>query len=393
MVINTDSKKIKEVLERGVVEILPSKEGLGKLMEKQRIRLYLGVDPTAPKLHLGHTIALRKLQEFADLGHEAILIIGTGTVLAGGDPSDKAQARPLITEEEIKNNIVNWKKQAGKILDFSKVKIRYNGDWLLRLALKDIIQIARHISAIKLLQRDMFQERIKKGGTVWAHETLYPLLQGYDSVALDVDLEIGGTDQLFNMLIGRELQKKIRKKEKYTLTTPLIMGTDNKPMSKSSGNCVWIEDSAEQMFGKIMSIPDELIGDYLTLLTRIPIKKEDVNPRDLKAKLAKAIVSIYHNEKAAERAEKEFERVFKDKKLPSAISTFKSSKKVYPILDLLKDANLVSSKSAAKRVILSKGVKVDAQIKDDWKEEVKLKDGMIIQVGKRRFKKVKLSKQ
>ncbi|PIZ88133.1 MAG: tyrosine--tRNA ligase, partial [Candidatus Nealsonbacteria bacterium CG_4_10_14_0_2_um_filter_39_15] len=252
MKLVTDSKKISEVLTRGVVEVLPSKEALARLMKRQRIRLYLGIDPTAPRLHLGHTIPIRKLQEFAELGHEAILVIGTGTVLAG-DPSAREKTRILITEKEIKKNIKDWKKQAGKVLDFSKVKIRYNGDWLLKLKLRDIVQIARHISAIKLFQRDMFQERLKKGGTVWTHETLYPLLQGYDSVALNTDLEIGGTDQVFNMLIGRELQEKMRSREKFVLTTPLVLGIDGKPMSKSSGNCVWIEDSASQMFGKIMS--------------------------------------------------------------------------------------------------------------------------------------------
>jgi len=173
MKLVTDSKKISEVLTRGVVEVLPSKEALARLMKRQRIRLYLGIDPTAPRLHLGHTIPIRKLQEFAELGHEAILVIGTGTVLAG-DPSAREKTRILITEKEIKKNIKDWKKQAGKVLDFSKVKIRYNGDWLLKLKLRDIVQIARHISAIKLFQRDMFQERLKKGGTVWTHETLYP---------------------------------------------------------------------------------------------------------------------------------------------------------------------------------------------------------------------------
>ncbi len=244
----------------------------------------------------------------------------------------------------------------------------------------------------------MFQERIKKGGTVWAHETLYPLLQGYDSVAMDVDLEIGGTDQLFNMLIGRELQKKIRGREKYALTTPLIMGIDNKPMSKSSGNCVWIEDSSSEIFGKIMSIPDELIEDYFRLLTRVPIKevekikkdlrKRSVNPRDAKAKLAKEIVKIYYGERAANQAEKEFNKVFRDKKLPSEIPVFKTSKKVYPILDLLKDSKLASSKSQAKRLILEKGVKIDGKLKTDWQEEIDIKKGTIVRVGKRKFVKI-----
>ena len=258
MKINANPIKIKEVLSRNVAEVLPSKSGLEHLMKKKRIRLYLGVDPTGTRLHLGHTITLRKLQEFADLGHEAILVIGTGTVLAG-DPSQRGKARERISEREIKENIKTWKSQVRKIINLSKVKIKYNGDWLLKLGLREIIDIASNLSAIKLFQREMFQERIKKGDTVWLHETLYPLLQGYDSVALDTDLEIGGTDQVFNMLVGRELQRKMRNREKFVLTCPMLLGIDGKQMSKSSGNCVWLEDSPDQMFGKIMSAPDSLI--------------------------------------------------------------------------------------------------------------------------------------
>lgn len=397
MAINTDPKKIKEVLQRGVVQILPDRTELFKLMRKRRIRLYLGIDPTAPKLHLGHTIPLRKLQEFAGLGHEAILVVGTGTVLAGGDPSERTQERPLITRGQIKKNIADWKAQAEKVLDFSKIKIRHNGDWLLKLTLKDIVQIGRHISAIKLFQRDMFQERIKNGGTVWTHEALYPLLQGYDSVALDVDLEIGGTDQLFNMLIGRELQEKMRNKEKFTLTTPMILGIDGKPMSKSSGNCIWLTDSTDQMFGKIMSIPDKLIAGYFELLTQVPtpelnnikksLQEKTVNPRDLKIKLAREIVSLYHNKQTARKAEEEFNKVFRDKKPPSKIPVFNTTKKVYPILDLLKDSTLAPSKSEAKRLILAKAVEINQKVKTDWQEKINLQEGMIIKVGKRRFVK------
>lgn len=393
MKIITVSEKIKNVLTRGVEQVLPSKEELEKLMRKKRIRLYFGVDPTSPKLHLGHTIGLKKLQEFADLGHEAILVIGTGTVLAG-DPSLRDTARPLITQEEIQKNIKTWKEQAAKVLDFSKIKIRYNGDWLLKLTLPEIIQIASHISAVKLFQREMFQRRIKKGDTVWAHEIIYPLLQGYDSVALDVDLEIGGTDQTFNMLIGRELQQKMRKREKFVLTFPLILGIDGRPMSKTRGNCVWLEDTAEEMFGKIMSIPDQLIGDYF-LLTRLPIEEikkikinlqqKRVNPRDLKLRLAREIVTIYHGLTQAKKAEQEFERIFKEKKLPTKIPEIKIKEKNLKTLDLLVKAKLVSSKSEAKRIILQRGVKIDGKIETDWQKVIEVKKGQVIQVGKRKF--------
>jgi len=259
---------IKDLLSRGVEKIYPDQEALEKLLQQRKIRLYLGIDPTGSRLHLGHAILLRKLQKFAELGHETILLIGTGTVLAG-DPSQRAGAREKIGEEEVQKNISNWKKQAEKILDFSKVQVKQNGDWLLKLTMKDLISIASHISAVQLFKRDMFQERLERGDTVWANETLYPLLQGYDSVVMDVDLEIGGTDQTFNMLIGRELLRKMRGKEKYVLTVPMILGTDGKQMSKTSGNCVWLDDEPAEMYGKLMSLPDEQINSYLDSVTDI----------------------------------------------------------------------------------------------------------------------------
>jgi tyrosyl-tRNA synthetase len=385
------ARAIEEVLTRGVDQILPDKEGLKNLMKRRKIRLYLGIDPTSSKLHLGHTIGLKKLQEFAVLGHEAILVIGTGTVLAG-DPSLRETKRSLITQEEIKKNIQTWKRQAAKVLDFSKIKIKYNGDWLLKLTLKEIIKIASNISAVKLFQREMFQKRIKRGDTIWTHETLYPLLQGYDSVAMDVDLEIGGTDQVFNMLIGRELQQKMRDKKKFVLTLPLILGIDGKPMSKSSGNCVWIEDSPDQIFGKIMSIPDPLIWDYFKLLTDLPLKEigeiRKLNPRDAKARLARKIVVMYHGEKSALKTEKEFNKVFRQKEQPSIIPEIKLEEQKINILDFLVRTKLVSSKSEAKRMILQKGVKINGKIQDNWRETIQIKKGIVVQIGKRKFVKI-----
>jgi tyrosyl-tRNA synthetase len=388
---------IKEVLTRNVIEILPDKDALGNLMLKRRIRLYLGVDPTGARLHLGHTVALRKLQEFADLGHEAILVVGTGTVLAG-DPSARDKTRPRITEKEIKKNIKTWKEQAAKILDFSRVKIKYNGDWLLKLTLKDIINIASNISAVKLLQRDMFQRRLKAGSTVWTHEILYPLLQGYDSVAMDVDLEIGGKDQVFNMLIGRELQEKMKKREKFVLTLPMILGIDGRAMSKSSGNCVWLDDSASQMFGKIMSIPDDLIIPYLELLTdfstetvekhKRDLQSKRVNPSIIKKELALEIVRNFHSEKAAREASEDFQRVFREKKAPLKIPEIRMGERKTALVDLLVEAKLALSKSEAKRQIVQGAVKIDGKIKKDWKEMVQIKKGMILQVGKRKFAKI-----
>ena len=397
MPININPQKIEEVLTRRVEQILPNKEGLKSLMRKRKIKLYLGIDPTGSQLHLGHSITLRKLQDFADLGHEAILLIGTGTVLAG-DPSGRDKTRPHITKKEIEENIKTWKKQAGKILDFSKVKIMHNGDWLLNLRLKNIIEIASQISAIKLFQRDMFQRRLERGDTVWMHETLYPLLQGYDSVAVNVDLEIGGTDQTFNMLIGRELMEKMKHKEKFILTCPMIFGIDGKQMSKTSGNCVWLTDTPKEMFGKIMSIPDNLIISYFELLTDFPLSsiqkykknllEKKINPRDLKEKLALEIVKIYYSETIANKAAREFQRIFKEKKIPLETPELKIKEKTLNILELLTKTKLLSSRSEAKRLILQKAVEIDNQLKEDWRENIKIKKGMVIQVGKRRFAKI-----
>lgn len=388
--LETKSQKIEKVLTRAVDEIIPSKDELRKLIEKKKIRLYLGIDPTATRLHLGHTINLRKLQEFADLGHEAILVIGTGTVLTG-DPSLRKEARKKITKKEVKENIKTWKKQASKIIDFSKVKIKYNGDWLLKLKLEDINNIASNITAIKLFQRDSFQRRIEKGDDVWSNETMYPLLQGYDSVYLNVDLEIGGTDQIFNMLIGRDLQKKINNREKFVLTSPMIVGTDSNQMSKTSGNCIWIEDSPKEKYGKIMSIPDNLIGSYFELLTNFSFKDLSfLSPRDAKAKLAKEIVRMYHGEKKAEDAEKEFNKIFRNKELPSDIPEIKlpEAGPRVNILDLLLKTKLVSSKSDARRLVEQGAVKIDNKIQKDWQAKIKTKSGLVIQIGKRRFVKI-----
>lgn len=377
-----------EVLSRQVEEILPAKKGLEALMKKRKIRLYLGIDPTGGNLHLGHAIALRKLQQFADLGHEATLLVGTGTVLAG-DPSQRETARKAITQKEIEQNMKAWKKQASKIIDFSKVKMRYNGDWLLKLKLADILHIASNISAVQLFQRDMFQRRTKKGDTVWMNETLYPLLQGYDSVALDVDLEIGGTDQVFNMLMGRELAKKMKNKEKFVLTVPMILGLDGKTMSKTSGNTVNIADEPKEMYGKIMTLRDELTEQYFELATDVEQKeikrlKKKLSPKDFKAHLARETVALYHTEAKAKSAQEEFIKVFEQKQLPSKIEKVRgASKTTQPLYEVIAGLFAIS-RSEARRVIGQGGVKIDGAIQKNPSLQVKLRSGMVIQVGKRR---------
>jgi len=374
---------IDEVLTKNVTQILPDKEALKVLMDSKKIRVYLGVDPTGTKLHLGHTIPIRKLQEFADLEHEAILVFGTGTVLTG-DPSQRQEARKKITQKEIDENIKSWKSQASKIIDFNKVKIRKNGDWLLKLTVPEIINIASNISAIQLFKREMFRERIKRGDTVWTHETLYPLFQAYDSVAMDVDLEIGGTDQMFNMLIGRELQKKMADREKFVLTTPLISGTDGQPMSKSSGNCIWLDDTPKDMFGKIMSMADTQIEEYWQMLTELSKEElKKLKPIDAKKKLAAEIVKIFHSEAEAKTAREEFERVFQKGKSPEDIPKIKIGDNI-SIVDFI--STQVGSKSEAKRLLDQGAIEVDSiSVKE---AQSKLKNNSTVRIGKKKFVRI-----
>jgi len=389
-------KKIDQVLTKGTEQILPNKKGLAELMKQRKIRLYFGIDPTSLNIHIGHAVPLRKLRDFQDLGHEVILLFGTFTAQIG-DPSGRDKKRKPLTLKQVKKNIATYKKQASKVLDMSKVKIKQNHVWLENLKFNDLVKIGSNFTTSRLLERNMFQNRLKKGQEVWLNELLYPLMQGYDSVAMNVDLEIGGTDQTFNMLVGRKLQKIYNKKEKYILTTPMLTGLDGREMSKTYGNFVNLTDAPNDMFGKIMSLKDELIIHYFELCTGLDLvdikeieknlKSKKVNPRDIKANLAKEIVKIYHSEKLAQKAEQEFNRVFKEKKPPSEIKKVKIVKKEIGILDLLVKAKLASSKSEAKRLIEQNAVKIDGSLKNDWKEIIKIKKGMVIKVGKRKFVK------
>jgi tyrosyl-tRNA synthetase len=359
-------------------------------MRKKKIRLYLGVDPTGKSLHLGHTIVLRKLQQFANLGHEAILVVGTGTVLAG-DPSQRAIARARITQKEIAENIKTWKGQVSKIVDFSNIEIRRNGEWLLKLRLPQILDIASNVSASQLFQRDMFQARLERGDTVWTHELLYPLLQGYDSVAMDVDLEIGGTDQLFNMLVGRELQKKMRSREKYVLCVPMLLGLDGKPMSKTSGNTINISDPSQEMYGKIMSMKDELITHYFELCTEVPLQEtKGLAPREAKARLAREIAGLYHGVGAAKKAEQEFNRVFQKRQAPSEIPgfTIEQLPVSLSLVELVCNIGFANSKSSSRDLIEQGGIRVDGKTIKDPTAVVRVRKGIVLQAGKRRFMKI-----
>lgn len=376
---------MENVFESGVTEALPSKEALISLMEKRRIRIYFGVDPTSPNLHLGHAVALRKLRQFQDLGHEVVLLFGTFTAQIG-DPSGKDKMRQPLTAKEASANMATYKKQAGLILNNSKTVYKENGAWLGKLRLDEILKIASNLTVSRLLERDMFQERLKQGREIWLHEFLYPLLQGYDSVAMDVDAELGGTDQTFNMLVGRRLLGSMKKKEKFVVTTPLLLGLDGRKMSKSFGNTVNLLDAPEDMYGKLMSLNDNLVAQYFELCT--DVSPTAAAPRDLKAQLAREIVRMYHGEKKAQEAEQEFDQVFRNKELPSEIREARIEENSMQLSDLLVRSQLASSKGEAKRLLEQRGVKIDGKVVEDSSVKVTIRKGMVLQVGKRHFVKI-----
>lgn len=409
----TEEIKIKEALTRGVENIYPNPQALEKRLKSgQKIRLYCGYDPTVPTLHIGHAITIRKLAQFQNLGHEVIFLLGDFTGMIG-DPSDKRATRKKMTREELLKNTKNYKKQASKVLRFSgenPAKILYNSQWSDKLSFADLIEIASNFTAQQTLARDMFKKRIQDGKDLYLHEFLYPLAQGYDSVAMDVDLEVGGNDQMFNMLAGRTLMKKMKNKDKFVLTTKLLVDSAGQKMGKTEGKMVSLDTPANEMFGQIMAWSDEIIGLALELCTDIPIeevnqinqqiKQGKINPRDAKARLAREIVTIHHSKPAALKAEKEFDRVFKDKDKPTEIPVIKTDKKRHQILDLLVEiAKIVPSKSEAKRLIEQGAVKIDDKKITDWQQpdvdvrgDVKggvRKNFIIIQVGKRKFVKIK----
>ena len=391
MKINTNPKKVEEVLTRGVETIYPNRKALEKVLKSgKKIRAYNGIDPTG-KLHMGHLSVLKKLRQFQDLGHEIIVLIGDFTATIG-DPTDKNAARKTLSRKQVLANAKDYRKQISKILDLKKTNVRFlhNEKWTNKLKPKDMLELASNFTVARLLERDMFQRRIKAGKDIHVHEFIYPIFQAYDSVTMDVDLEIGGNDQTFNMLAGRTLMKKLKNKEKFVLTTKLLVDREGKKMGKTEGNMINLDEKPEEMYGKIMSWPDELINIAFELCTNVPMQKikKITNPRDAKVKLAKEITSLFYSKKVAEKTEKEFERVFKEKKLPSKIPIVKIKEKKLNILDLLFKIKLASSKSEAKRLILQKGVKIDGKVQKDWKATIKIKKGMIIQVGRRRFAKL-----
>lgn len=394
--------KIEELLTRGTDMVYPTREELEKVLRSdQKLTLYQGFDPTGIQMHIGHMIGLRKLAQFQKLGHHVIFLIGDGTGQAG-DPSGKTRARDkFLTTEELRKNAVDYVKQAGKIVDFegdNPVEIRFNGDWLNKLTLTDILNIAGNFTLQQLSERDMFQERMKKGEPVNLREFLYPLLQGYDSVAMEVDLEVGGSDQTFNMLCGRTLVQNMLGKNKFVLTTPLLADSSGKKIGKTEGNVIALNDTPEDLYAKIMALGDDVIVSGFTLLTDVPMEeikeieeklKKGEHPMPFKKRFAYEMVKGLNSEKDAKRAEEAFGNVVQKGELPSNIETIKVDAK-QSLIDLLVNNNFTSSKSEAKRLIEQGGVELAGNRVTNPNQEVEINNDDILKVGKRTIVKLTL---
>ena len=389
-------EKIKEILSRGVEEVIDREHLAKKLFLGKPLRIKLGIDPTSPNIHIGRAIPLLKLRDFQNLGHKVVLIIGDGTGVIG-DTSDKDSERPMLDVKTIKQNMKTYVKQAEKILDIKKCEIKYNSVWLKKLGYSEIGNQADQFSLHEMIMRENIKKRLDEGKRISFRELLYPLMQGYDSVAVKADVELGGTDQRFNLLAGRNLQKYYGQEPQDIITNPLIEGTDGRKMSSSWGNTINLFDSSDEMFGKTMSLPDELIIKYFTLVTRVPMAeiekiKKMLNPRDQKARLAFEIVKIYHGEKSAQKAEEEFNKIFRDKEMPTEMTEFEINKEEIFYPELIYVSGAASSTSVAKRLIVDGAVEIDNKKDKEWRKIIKIKDGMVVRVGKRRFVKIKLKK-
>ena len=382
-----DEQKIGEILSRGVEEVIDRDRLKKKLLSGKTLIIKLGIDPTSPNIHIGRAIPLLKLKDFQDLGHKIVFIIGDFTGLIG-DTSDKESERPILAEKQVKENMKTYIQQVAKILDIRKCEIAYNSKWLKKLGFIEIGKMANVFGLHEFEVRENVSIRLKEGKRVSLRELLYPIMQGYDSVMVKADVELGGTDQRFNLLAGRELQKLYGQKPQDIVTNPLIEGLDGRKMSSSWGNTINILDSPNEMFGKTMSLKDEFIIKYFTLITRVPLEEieeiKKLGPRNQKARLAKEIVKMYHGERAAEKAGAEFKKVFGQKEWPSNAKKMQISGEI-SILELLEKGGLASSKSEAKRLILQGAVKINGVVQKDWKKTIKTAAEMKIQVGPRRF--------
>ncbi|OGX34269.1 MAG: tyrosine--tRNA ligase [Omnitrophica WOR_2 bacterium RIFCSPLOWO2_02_FULL_50_19] len=401
-----DVSKQLEIIKRGTVEIISETVLLEKLKKKQQLVIKAGFDPTAPDIHLGHTVLLRKLRHFQDLGHKVVFLIGDATALVG-DPSGQTQARKVLSRDEVEANAKTYEKQVGKILrtdDKDLFERMHNSAWFAKFGFEHLVQLAQSYTVARLLERDDFQKRLKEGKPISFLELFYPLMQGYDSVILDADVEIGGTDQKFNMLVGRDLQEAYGKEPQVVITMPLLVGTDGVvKMSKSYGNYIGINESAGEIYGKVMSIPDSIMFSYYELLTDVPldeieglkkgVEKGTAHPKDVKSRLASILAGTYHTKGEAAEAAENFRRVFKEKEIPEEIREYELSKDMLKdgkiwVIKLLLLAKFATTNSDGRRLIEGGGVKIDGTKITDANSEIGIKNGMILQAGKRNFVKL-----
>jgi len=384
--------KIDEVLTRGVERIYPDKKALEKLLTSKKITLYQGFDPTMPSLHLGHYAGLMKLRQFQKLGHKIIFLIGDFTGMIG-DPTDKTQTRKQLTRKEVLQNSKDFKNQAGRIIDFegtNRAEVLYNSQWNDKLSFEEILSLTSKFTYQQLIERDMFQERIKKGEPIYIHELLYPVVQAYDSLYMKVDLEIGGNDQTFNMLTGRTLVKAVEGREKYVLTTKLLVDKDANKVGKTTGNALFLNKSPEEFFGGIMAFPDEVIKLGFELLTEVSLDDlEDCikkDPMGEKKHLAHEVVKIIWDEESANKSQANFENTFQKQNVPQNMKVIKTNDTSLPILDLIFMTKNLSSRSEAKRLIAQNAVEVDGAIINNPSEVIGIKkEGIVVKIGKKIF--------
>lgn len=386
-------------LRKGSVDLIREEDLRKKLEHSAKtgkpLRVKLGADPTAPDIHLGHTVVIRKLRAFQELGHTAIFLIGAFTGMIG-DPSGKNSTRPPLSREEIDANAETYKTQIFKLLDPEKTEIRYNSEWMDKFNAADFVRLCSRVTVKQILERDDFEKRLREEKPISLHELLYPLVQGYDSVALDADVELGGTDQKFNLMVGRNLQREYSQEPQVILTMPLLEGLDGvNKMSKSLNNYIGIDEDPNDMFGKVMSISDDLMWRYYELLTDFTpadiekMKTSAENPRNLKIGLAKSIIRDFHSAEAADKAEENFINQFSKGNLPDEIEETSIPAATYKLVDLLITTNLVASKGEAKRLIEQGGVRINSEKASNANADIDLKDEILLQVGKRKYLKIK----
>jgi len=396
--VNMELEKQIQLLKQQTAEIISEEELTNKIKHKKKLRIKLGIDASGPEIHLGFSVVLRKLRQFQDLGHTAIMVVGdfTGVI---GDPSGVSKTRPKLTQQQVKKNLAKYKEQIFRILDPKKTEFTYNSKWHGALTMYDFIDLASKYTVARILERDDFSQRLKDGLPVYLHEIMYPLCQGYDSVAIKADVELGGTDQKFNLLVGRELMREFNLEPQVVITMPLLEGTDGiRKMSKSFGNFIGITEPPKEMFGKVMSLPDELIVKYFELTTdtyphkieeyRIALHEGSINPRDAKFELAKTLVRIYHSADAAQTAATEFEKIFTKRELPKEIKEFRIAQKEINVIDLLVVSGLMGSRGEAKRKVREGAIDIDGTTIKDINCSVKLTKPITIKAGKHRFLKI-----